>query len=93
MPNEFPISPEVLAEAGAYSLNDLSIMNVEEMSPAAEIAYIEELRAYRERYERALGQTGSKRGAGSTAKKGNARASIAKVILDGPIGDTTDVEF
>ena len=94
MANEFPTSPEVLAEASQWSLNDLALMSPEEMSPEAELAYIAELRAYRERYERALGQGAPKRTAGAKAKA--SPAAIARVILDGPLGGAaadTDVEF
>jgi len=90
MANEFPTFPGVLGEAVPWSLNDLAIMNPEEMSPEAELAYIGELRAYRERYERALGQGTPKRAAGPKAKA----APTARVILDGPsAADTSDVEF
>ena len=91
MANEFPTSPEVLAEASAFSLNDLALMSPSEMSPAAELAYINELRAYRERYERALGTAGAKRTKlGATKSAG----PTAKVILDGAFGvDGGDVEF
>ena len=88
MANEFPTSPEVLAEASAFSLSDLSLMSPEEMSPAAELAYIAELRAYRERYERALGAKPAR------AKAGAKAAPTAKVILDGAFGASeSDVEF
>ena len=90
MANEFPTSPEVLAEASQWSLNDLALMSPEEMTPPAELAYIEELRAYRVRYERALGQ-GTKRSAGVAAK-----AKVSKVTLDGPylgVQPDSDVEF
>ena len=55
MPPELPTFPTILAEAGRFSINDLAIMSPGEMSPEAEQAYIAELRAYRERYEKALG--------------------------------------
>jgi len=89
MANEFPTSPEVLAEASAFSLSDLALMSPEEMSPAAELAYIEELRQYRERYERALGAKPQR------AKVGTKSAGpTAKVILDGAFGvESSDVEF
>lgn len=88
MANEFPTSPEVLAEASAFSLSDLSLMSPEEMSPAAELAYIEELRQYRERYERALGAKPAK----ATTRR--AAGPTAKVILNGAFGaDASDVEF
>jgi hypothetical protein len=91
MPNDFPTFPGVLAEATAFSLNDLALMSPEEMTPAAELAYIEELRAYRERYERALGAKPT-RGATKGAK--GAVGPTAKVILDGAYGaETGDVEF
>lgn len=74
MANEFPTSPEVLAEASPWSLSDLALMSPEEMSPSAELAYIEELRAYRERYERALGAKAPR------AKPGGAKPSASKVV-------------
>ena len=89
MVNEFPTSPEVLAEASPFSLSDLSLMSPEEMSPAAELAYIAELRAYRERYERALGAKPTRAKAGAKSA-----APTAKVILDGAFGASeSDVEF
>ena len=89
MANEFPTSPEVLAEASPFSLSDLSLMSPEEMTPAAELAYITELRAYRERYERALG---AKPARGRAAPK--ATSPTAKVILDGAFGaESGEVEF
>ena len=88
MANEFPTSPEVLAEASPFSLAEWSLMSPEEMSPAAELAYIEELRQYRERYERALGAKLAR------AKPGAKAAPTAKVILDGAFSaDSSDVEF
>ena len=88
MANEFPTSPEVLAEALPFSLAELSLMSPEEMSPAAELAYIEELRQYRERYERALGAKPAR------AKSGAKASPTAKVILDGAFSaDSSDVEF
>jgi hypothetical protein len=90
MTNEFPTFPSVLAEATQFSLSDLALMSPEEMSPAAELAYIEELRAYRERYERALGAKPQRAKAGSKSAAG----PTAKVILDGAYGtNETDVEF
>ena len=82
-PNPFPTSPEVLAEASPWSLSDLALMSPEEMSPAAELAYIAELRAYRERYERALGAGATKRQSGTAAKAPKARPTAA-AMLDGP---------
>ena len=91
--NPFPTSPEVLAEASPWSLSDLALMSPEEMSPAAELAYIAELRAYRERYERALGAGATKRQSGASAKGAKARPSVA-AVLDGPtLGSTDEVEF
>ena len=84
--NPFPTSPEVLAEASPWSLSDLALMSPEEMSPAAELAYIAELRAYRERYERALGQGATKRQSGASAKAPKGRPSAA-AMLDGPNDD------
>ena len=91
MTNPFPTSPDILAEASPYSLSELALMSPDEMSPAAELAYIAELRAYRERYERALGAGATKRAAGTGAKRA---APSAKLILDGPtLGADSDVEF
>ena len=87
MANEFPTSPEVLAEASPCSLSDLALMSPEEMSPAAELAYIEELRRYRERYERAIG---------TKPQRAKASAKVTtKVILDGAFDRVggSDVEF
>jgi len=89
MANEFPTYPQVLAEASPMSLSDLALMSPDEMSPEAELAYIAELRAYRERYERAMGAKPAR--AKSTSSK------PASVILDGAFGGgadaTSDVEF
>ena len=82
-PNLFTTSPEVLAEASPWSLSDLALMSPEEMSPAAELAYIAELRSYRSRYERALGAGATTRGAGGAAKATKARPTAA-AMLDGP---------
>lgn len=90
MANEFPTFPGALREASAWSLNDLALLAPEEMSPEAELAYIGELRAYRERYERALG-------AGAGAKPRGTKAKAASVILDGAYAPgsspDSDVEF
>ena len=91
--NPFPTSPEVLAEASPWSLSDLALMSPEEMTPAAELAYIAELRAYRERYERALGQGATKRQSGAAAKMISRRPSAA-AMLDGPgAADTSEGLF
>ena len=91
MTNPFPTSPEVLAEASPWSLSDLALMSPDEMSPAAELAYIAELRAYRERYERALGAGATKRGAGGAAKGArSAKGGVIAAILDG--GGAGDAE-
>ena len=80
MANGFPTSPEVLAEASPYSLNDLAIMHPDELSPEAELAYIEHLRTYRERYERALGTKAS------VAKVARTPKAKAAAVLLGPLG-------
>ena len=87
MANEFPTSPEVLAEASPYSLNDLAIMSPEELSPEAELAYIALLREQRERYERALGVK-------AAAPKRTAKAKVAAVLAGGVelSGDAADGE-
>jgi len=86
MVNEFPTFPGLLNEVHPWSLSDLALMSPEEMSPEAELAYINELRAYRERYERAIGQGAPKRTAAKTSK------SAAQQVIDGAI-DASDVEF
>jgi hypothetical protein len=90
MVNEFPTYPQVLAEASPMSLSDLALMSPDEMSPEAELAYIAELRAYRERYERAMG-------APKARALGGTKAKAASVILDGAFGGgadaSSDVEF
>jgi hypothetical protein len=77
MPPELPTFPTILAEAGRFSINDLAIMSPGEMSPEAELAYIAELRAYRERYERALGVKKEGR-----ATKGSKTAKVLNVTFE-----------
>lgn len=81
MANDFPTSPAVLSEASPYSLNDLAIMSPGEMSPGAELAYIEHLRSRREQYEKALGTT---RASATRATKPAARVAA---VLAGPSSD------
>ena len=72
-----PTSPEVLAEATPYSLNDLAIMSPAEMSPEAELAYIAHLRKLAEAYDRALGAKPARRPASPAKAK-----AIVTAVLD-----------
>ena len=90
MANEFPTSPEVLGEASAFSLSDLALMSPAEMGPSAEMAYINELRAYRERYERALGAKGVRAKPGASTK---AAPKTSLALLDVAFGDDSDGGF
>jgi len=95
MTNEFPTSPEVLAEASPVSLAALALMSPEEMGPTGEMAYIRALQELRERYERALGAGRAKpaKGAGSGSGSGARSAAAAKVVLGGAFGEaSTDEE-
>lgn len=82
MPPELPTFPTILAEVGRFSINDLAIMSPGEMSPEAELAYIAELRAYRERYEKALGVRKEGR-----ATKGSKTAKVLNVTFEGGAGE------
>ena len=95
MTNEFPTSPEVLAEASPVSLAALALMSPEEMGSTGEMAYIRALQELRERYERALGAGRAKpaKGAGSGSGSGARSAAAAKVVLGGAFGEaSTDEE-
>jgi len=99
MTNEFPTSPEVLAEASPVSLAALALMSPEEMGPTGEMAYIRALQELRERYERALGAgrakpaKGAGSGSGSGSGSGARSAAAAKVVLGGAFGEaSTDEE-
>jgi len=94
MTNEFPTSPEVLAEASPVSLAALALMSPEEMGPTGEM-----LQELRERYERALGAgrakpaKGAGSGSGSGSGSGARSAAAAKVVLGGAFGEaSTDEE-
>jgi hypothetical protein len=97
MPNDLPTSPEVLAEATHWSINDLAIMSPKEMSPEAELTYVEHLRELAARYERALGVAKAKPAAkakASSSPKGTASApslAILDVDTSGEGGDASDL--
>ena len=84
MPPELPTFPTILAEVGRFSINDLAIMSPGEMSPEAELAYIAELRAYRERYEKALGVR--KEGRATKGSKATP-TKVLNVTFEGGEGD------
>ena len=91
MTNEFPTSPEVLAEASPVSLAALALMSPEEMGSTGEMAYIRALQELRERYERALGAGRAKPAKGVAS--GARSAAAAKVVLGGAFGEApTDEE-